>query len=244
MIASFILGAVLALVFTLVFRLLNFGEKSGSIALGLTILVSFLWGNKIKAFLGLADAEIVLTEDVRPMKVYEKIEASGFVLDSISTSENFLGKTYIIEYAVTLKNIGDPIVPINDMNGKFPINFNEELVLRNLDGIEGKDEYINFAEHKYSKLFDKSGAEIVFSAQNPIKTNDVFLCKGKLELEKEDLKSLISRKHEAFLYLSFDGTTSEKYKESDSFGFIIKQEDYKVDLSKFLSEHPEITKDL
>lgn len=244
MIASIILGAGLAVIFTILFRVLNFGERSATLAIIATAVVSFLWGNKIKAAVGLEDDEIVLTENIRPMKVYDKMEVSGFKLDSISTGESILGaKTYIIGYSVTIKNNGDPIITIDDPSGNRPVEFNEDLVLRNLDGVEGKDDYTNFGEHENSALYDNAGKKIEFSAQNPIKTNDSFLCKGRLALEKEDIKNLVSRKHEAYLYLNFTGTTNDKYTEPNGFGFIIKQKEYKVDLSKFIAKYPEIIKD-
>jgi hypothetical protein len=203
--------------------------------------------------LGLTDSEIVLTEMVKPIKVYNKLEVSNFKLIKIGLSKkdksliingyDFNKKEFFIEYSVDIKNIGDPIITIDDPNGQLPIGFDEELILRNLDGIEGKEEYLNFGDIKNGTLFDKSGTIIEYSTIKPINTNDSFLCLGKIVLSLENIDNLLSRKYDSYLYISFTGTTKEKYNEpNNGMGFIIKQDNYKIDLSSFISSNSDLIK--
>ena len=143
----------------------------------------------------------------------------------------------MIEYSVNIVNKGEPIITIDDPNGDLPINFDEDLVLKKMDGIEGKENYINYGEVENSELFNTNGEKIIYSTNNPIKTNDEFICVGKIVLNKEGFKWLSTRQYESYLYIRFGGTTKEKYSEPNGYGFIIEQDNYAINLSDFVSKN-------
>jgi hypothetical protein len=193
--------------------------------------------------------EIKLTEMVKPTKVYSKLEVSDFKLTKLEVFKkdrwgNKKENTFMIGYTIKIKNVGDPIITIDDPNGTNPVDFFEELVLRKLDDVEGKEDYLNFGDIERSDLFDLNGNKIEYSTTNPIKTNDSFLCSGKILIDKDDLNTLISRKYEPYLYIRFSGTTKDKYEEPNGYGFIIKQDDYKINLTDFLSSNSELIKSI
>jgi hypothetical protein len=243
-----ILGGIIYIItFNWFFRVVKLPEGL-SVVVGLVLcsLVPFVWGEQIKSSVGLSD-EIRLTEMVKPTKVYSKLEVSDFKLTKFEVfKKDSWGQkkenTFMIGYTVKIKNVGDPIITIDDPNGTNPVGFFEDLVLRKLDDIEGKEDYINFGDVERSDLFDLNGNKIEYSTTNPIKTNDTFVCEGKILVDKENLNTLFSRKYEPSLYIRFSGTTKDKYEEPNGYGFIIKQDDYKIDLTNFLSENSDLIK--
>lgn len=238
-----ILGVIIYVVSYSICRVSKLPEGwSNIISLGLCFFVPLFYGQQIKSSIGLSDSEIRLTEMVKPTKVYSKLEVSDFKLTKFEVfKKDRWGQkkdnTYMIGYTIKIKNVGDPIITIDDPNGTNPVDFFEDLVLRKLDDVEGKEDYINFGDVERSDLFDLNGNKIEYSTTNPIKTNDSFLCSGKILIDKDNLNTLISRKYEPYLYIRFSGTTKDKYEEPNGYGFIIKQDDYKIDLTKFLSEN-------
>lgn len=248
--SSIILGVIIYVISFTLCRVSKLPEGwSNIISLVLCFFVPLFYGQQIKSSIGLSDSEIRLTEMVKPTKVYSKLEVSDFKLTKFEifkkdrwgqTKEN----TFMIGYTITIKNIGDPIITIDDPNGKNPVSFYEDLVLRKLDDVEGKEDYINFGDVESSDLFDLNGNKIEYSTTNPINTNDTFICKGKILIDKDNLNTLFSRKYEPSLYIRFSGTTKDKYEEPNGYGFIIKQDDYKIDLTNFLSQNSDLIKSI
>lgn len=183
--------------------------------------------------------EIRLTELVKPVKMYDDLEVSDFQFNKIYPSnDNISGnKTYVIEYSVNIKNNGEPLITIDDPDGKLPLTFNEELIFREIDGIEGKEEYGNFGDILKSDLLTKSGEKIIYSTNSPINTNDEFKCIGKIVMNEDTFNDFLNRDYKSFLYISFGGTTKEMYSDSNGFGFVIKQDDFEVNLSDFLKNN-------
>lgn len=245
--SSIILGGIIYIISYSICKLIKLPDSGSKfISLVLTFVIPFYFGEKIKSSIGLTDSEITITEMVKPVKVYDDLEVSDLKLNKIYSSvDKIMGnKIYIIEYSVNIKNNGEPIITIDDPNGNQPVGFNEDLVLRNLDGVEGKDEYLNFTDIENSELLGGTGEKLVYSTINPIKTNDSFTCIGKIVLDKEDLNNLVSRKYDSYLYIRFGGTTKEKYNEPNGYGFVIKQDEYKIDLTSFLSSNSSLLNNL
>jgi hypothetical protein len=213
-------------------------------------LFPYFFGEQIMSFIGLNDGEIRLTEMVKPVKVYSKLEVSDFKLTKLEISKKKESKyeenkyTYMIGYTIKIKNVGDPIIAIDDPNGTANVGFGEHLILRKLDGVDGKEDYTNFGGGGSTDLLDLNGNEINYSTTNPIKTNETFTCISKIEIDKDDLNTLFSRKYEAYLYIHLYGTTKDKYKEPNGYGFIIKQDEYKIDLTNFLFENSDLIKSI
>ena len=245
---SSLLGFVLSLIlFFFIKKVMKLDRGPSSVITFILIVpILFFYTKDIKMLIGFSDSEIRVTDGFKPVKVYNKLKVSNFTFKQIYIEKEVTNygygmknetEKYVIEYSVNIVNKGEPIVTIDDPSGNLPIGFHEDLVLKNMDGIDGKEDLINFGEVERSKLFTNNGEKIEYSTKNPINTNDEFICVGKILLDKEEFNELTTREYESYLYIRFGGTTKEKYSEPNGYGFIIKQDNYRVDLSDFISNN-------
>ena len=246
---SSLLGFVLSLIlFFFLKKVMKLDRGPSSVITFILIVpILFFYTKDIKMLIGFSDSEIRVTDGFKPVKVYNKLKISNFTFKQIYIEKEITNygygiknekEKYVIEYSVNIVNKGEPIVTIDDPSGNLPIGFNEDLVLKKMDGIDGKENFINFGvEDGGSELFTINGEKIEYSTKNPINTNDEFICVGKILLDKEEFNELTTREYESYLYIRFGGTTKEKYSEPNGYGFIIKQDNYRVDLSDFISNN-------
>ncbi len=213
-------------------------------------VIWFFGGEKISILSGEKNEEIILTEMVKPVPLYTDMEISGFQLNKfykrITTEKKDFGPSekeinYVLEYSCFIENKGDPIITIDDPNGKSPISFDEELIFREIDGVDGKEEYINFGDTESSELFQipiENDKKVEFSTLNPIGTNTKFQCNGKIILPKDFMENFPSnRTYKSKLYISFKGTTKDKYKEPNGWGFVIKEKHYDIFIDNFINKN-------
>jgi len=109
-ISSIILGVIIYIVTYLICRVSKLPERwSNFISLLLCFVVPYFFGQQIMSTIGLTDSEIRLTEMVKPVKVYSKLEVSDFKLTKLEIfkkkdSEYEENKyTYTIGYIIKKK---------------------------------------------------------------------------------------------------------------------------------------------
>ena len=186
---------------------------------------------------------------IKPVNLYEDLEVFNLGFDKIykrvkiTSYGPYIPKSenvdYVIEYTCDIKNNGEEIIAIDDPNGTSPINFNESLIFRDIDGVEGKEEYVNFGDVESSDIYSYiTNEKIIFSTRNPINPNTQFKCVGKIILPSDFFENFSkNRKYKSDLYIRFGGTTREKYKEPNGYGFIIKEKNYSKNLSDFINRN-------